>query len=228
MRNICRISIFITVLLSATAASHAIYAGDVPTLTTFVDDTPAKAAEVNGNFTAIKTTVDENNARLGIVEGTSTTQATSVTSLKNITADHETRLKATQTIVDSHTTKIDALNVDKDFGKVPVGAIIAWNKTSAGTPALPDGWLECNGQTVFDTTSPYYTKTVPNLNDANLFLRGAPASGATGGSTTHTHSFTQTGVDMAPDASHYADGSIANPANHLPPYFEVVWIIRIK
>lgn len=125
-------------------------------------------------------------------------------------------------------TQVAAMNAAITAAKVPVGTILAWHKSATGTPALPDGWLECNGQTVFDAESPYYTGAVPDLNGGNRFMRGNSASGAEGGSATHTHSFQNTSTDMAPDASHYTDGSFTNPANHLPPYFDVVWIIRIK
>ena len=256
MRNTsCRFNMLAAAVIGA-LVSQAGMASELPDLATFQEGAPARAADVNDKFTLIKDAVNDNNARLGTVEAASATQAASITTInakntaqdtsitaintKNTTqdssigtlnattADHETRIKAAEVTVDGHTTKIDALNNGLAFGRVPVGTIVAWNKTATGTPALPDGWLECDGQVVFDTASPYYTKTLPSLNGTNLFLRGATASGTTGGSTTHTHTFTQTASDYAPDASHYADGSIANPANHLPPYFDIVWIIRVK
>jgi len=49
---------------------------------------------------------------------------------------------------------------------VPVGVIIAWHKSFANTPALPDGWVECNGQTLSDGDSPYDGQVIPNLNGA--------------------------------------------------------------
>jgi hypothetical protein len=117
---------------------------------------------------------------------------------------------------------------DLQGGMAPIGSIIAWHKSLSGTPVLPAGWLECNGQRVSDPASPYNGVNLPNLNGDNRFLRGNTSSGATGGSTTHTHSFSQTSSDYAPDASHFTDGSLTNPANHLPPYFDIAWIIRIK
>lgn len=65
---------------------------------------------------------------------------------------------------------------------VPVGTIMAWHKDLPGTPALPDGWVECNGQVVTDPESPYFDANVPNLNSADgyvsgRFLRGGATSG---------------------------------------------------
>ncbi|MCP4132001.1 MAG: tail fiber protein [bacterium] len=118
---------------------------------------------------------------------------------------------------------------------VPVGSITALEKTIDGSVYIPEGWAECNGQVVSDVDSLFYGETVPNLNGENRFLRGqAGLSSATdpsvlkGGTTTHTHSFTQTSVDLAPDASGDTSGAYTNPANHLPPYYSVTWIIRIK
>ncbi len=114
------------------------------------------------------------------------------------------------------------------FGVAPIGSIVAWHKTLSGTPSLPSGWLECNGQIVGDAASPYKGAAVPALNGNNQFLRGAATSGATGGSETHNHSFVQTTQDYAPDASRYTDGSIIQPASSLPPFMNVVWIIRVR
>jgi hypothetical protein len=39
---------------------------------------------------------------------------------------------------------------------VPIGSIIAWHKNwDSLTPALPAGWMECSGQQILDTASPY-------------------------------------------------------------------------
>jgi len=71
----------------------------------------------------------------------------------------------------------------------PIGSIIAWHKSLANTPALPSGWLECNGQTVTDASSPYNGQAVPNLNSQvygggkGYYLRGGSTSGAFNGST---------------------------------------------
>lgn len=91
-------------------------------------------------------------------------------------------------------------NFDQLFAKVndlaayhpPVGAIIAWHKSMAGTPGLPatGEWVECNGQTLSDGASAFNGQVIPNLNGsaggANspgqstkiaMFLRGGLTSG---------------------------------------------------
>ncbi|KKM72362.1 hypothetical protein LCGC14_1421250, partial [marine sediment metagenome] len=63
------------------------------------------------------------------------------------------------------------------------------------TPELPEGWVECNGQTLSgafaDADSPYNGGTIPDLNASSgteRFLRGSISSGTTGGSEDHLHS----------------------------------------
>lgn len=111
---------------------------------------------------------------------------------------------------------------------VPVGTIMAWAKSMTNTPSLPRGWVECNGQAIEDPQSPYVGQSVPDLNGATeeggRFLRGAAASGATGGSTTHTHPGYRSqkyGTQRSPVAAPI-------PAEHLPPFYSVVWIMRVK
>ena len=121
----------------------------------------------------------------------------------------------------------------------PIGSIISWLKDFTNTPALPDGWLECNGQTVDDAESVYDGQDLPDLNGdtgAKRFLRGSTSSGDTGGTETHNHG----GATGAPTTA-----TIGNPSNApnypaqyhthsitsngtLPSYYEVVFIMRIK
>jgi len=76
------------------------------------------------------------------------------------------------------------------FGIVPIGSVIAWHKSLTGVPALPDGWVECNGQTLDDEDSLLHGQVIPNLNGhasgANspglgrkekMFIRGGTISG---------------------------------------------------
>jgi len=117
---------------------------------------------------------------------------------------------------------------------LPVGTVVAWLKNLSGTPALPDGWAECNGQTVDDADSPYYGQTLPNLNGENRFLRGSSSSGNTGGRNDHWHRVEH--ADEPGEHTRYPHGWVRSsgqghwcgPENHLPPYYEVVWIIKIK
>lgn len=48
----------------------------------------------------------------------------------------------------------------------PIGSVLAWLKSlgTTHTPSLPDGWVECNGQTLSDSDSPYNGDTIPDLN----------------------------------------------------------------
>lgn len=145
---------------------------------------------------------------------------------------------------------------------VPVGTIQAWDKNLNGTPELKDGWVECNGQSIDDSDSPYYGQNVPNLNGSgenSRILKGANISGTFGGSTTHNHMWGSNdtrfgnGVKfMIKEGNHYdsrytrsfdSEGNISSLSNYydmlvgayytskeetLPPYYEIVWIIKVK
>ena len=126
-----------------------------------------------------------------------------------------------------------------DAGNVPVGCVLAYLKTLSGIPALPNSWVECNGQVLSDAQSPLNGQTIPNLNGASggtqRFLRGASASGGTGGTETHTHSYDVTdGAAAANDAGGSCFGfGVGDPrdtssAETLPSYYQVVWVIRVK
>lgn len=94
----------------------------------------------------------------------------------------------------------------------PIGSIIAWHKSMSGTPSLPYGWVECNGQTLNDPASPYHNQTIPNLNGdasganspglsekASMFLRGGTTSG-TGQNDAfqgHKHSITSNAISYS-------------------------------
>jgi len=62
--------------------------------------------------------------------------------------------------VDSRLAELSASIV----GVVPVGAVVAWHKSFPNTPALPSSFVECNGQTINDSDSPYNGQTAPDLN----------------------------------------------------------------
>ena len=102
----------------------------------------------------------------------------------------------------------------------PIGSIIAWAKTLTSVPALPTGWLECNGQTISDANSPMNGENVPDINTTQSFLRGASTSGGTGGTDTSTGS-----------NQNILEGSgliIIGTHTNLPVYYEIVWIIRVS
>lgn len=72
---------------------------------------------------------------------------------------------------------------------IPVGVILPWHKSMSGVPGLPSEWVECNGQTISDATSPMNGQTVPNLNgqvyagSKGYYLRGGSTSGNFNAST---------------------------------------------
>ena len=85
--------------------------------------------------------------------------------------------------------KVDAdghLQVDVlgNFVPVPIGTILPWLKSFTNTPAIPDEFVECNGQTLSDGASVYDGQVIPNLNGSNQFARGNSTSGGTGGAST--------------------------------------------
>lgn len=126
----------------------------------------------------------------------------------------------------------------------PIGSVMAWLKTFTNTPSLLNGWVECNGQVLSDGNSVYNGQTIPDLNGDNQFLRGNSTSGGTGGSETMAH--IHTGGTAASGSTQSLDENLANASanttNHThsfttnaasndenrPPFFDVVWIMRIK
>lgn len=71
-------------------------------------------------------------------------------------------------------------------GILPLGVIVAWDKSATGVPALADqgrdDLVECNGQTISDVESPMNGRVVQDLNgttgsQCRRFLRGNATSG---------------------------------------------------
>jgi hypothetical protein len=117
----------------------------------------------------------------------------------------------------------------------PIGGVIAWLKSFTNTPSLPDGWVECNGQALSDSSSVYNGQTIPNLNGSSgiqRFLRGSTTSGTTGGNESHSHSITAQYngcIASGSGASGYiVTCTTTDSASSLPSYYEVVWIMRVK
>lgn len=151
----------------------------------------------------------------------------------------------------------EAVNSTKIVGSIipPVGSILPFLKSLSGVPSLPSGWVECNGQTLSDADSPLNGQVIPNLNGGK-YLKGAAASGATGGNATHKHQwyylagtstgtryFLQIGSASATNKGQTYDVNgtavdvgttllqipgYVDAQNGEPPYYQVVWIIRIK
>jgi len=124
------------------------------------------------------------------------------------------------------------------YGKCPIGFVGAWLKSYTHTPALPNGWVECNGQTLSDALSVYNGQTIPNLNGDARFLYGAASSGGTKTENflpVHNHSigFYQAGGDNTLDGSSAGANSTIN-SNNSPATgtawvgYAVVYIMRVK
>lgn len=107
---------------------------------------------------------------------------------------------------------------------VGIGMIVPWAKNIVGVPALSASFVECNGQVLNDAESPLNGKTMPSLNATNSFLRGNATSGTTGGEATTDLSVHGVNGGVSWGA---ANGSPFTYTN-LPPYYDVVWVIRVK
>lgn len=126
----------------------------------------------------------------------------------------------------------DILYASEATAFAPTGCVMAWLKSYTNTPALPDSWVECNGQVLSDAKSPYNGQTIPDLNGTTdtdkLFLRGATSSGGTGGSATHYHTAAGGTVGGAQAAPSSVTTKLSDVQPNIPPYYEVVWIMRIR
>lgn len=124
---------------------------------------------------------------------------------------------------------IDGLQAQVN-GLLPIGIVIGYAKNLASLPALPGTWAECNGQVLNDSESPLDGATLPDLNVTQRFLRGSVSSGDTGGTERHTHGF-QSGVGaLSGGEINVAQNQFPGTTeeNHLPPYYELVFIIRVR
>jgi len=110
---------------------------------------------------------------------------------------------------------------------LPTGIITLWH---GSVVSIPPGWYLCDG-----------TNGTPDLRDR--FLVGAGSSyavGATGGASTHTHTFTSDGhthflgaapvlgigANYADETSFVNDNGTTDAENHLPPYHALCYIMK--
>lgn len=134
--------------------------------------------------------------------------------------------------------------------QVPIGSIIAWHKDFSGAPALPDGFLECDGSVISDSDSPFDGNTLPNLNGGARFLRGSGTSGTLQNDAFQSHAHgdgTNVNKDEATMAGGASEtvrsvaggvaqqimndgiGGVPRTATETRPInMSVVWIMRIK
>lgn len=123
------------------------------------------------------------------------------------------------------------------YAALPIGTIMAWAKTLAGVPALNGDWVECKGQMLSDVDSPLNGQIIPNLNGQKRFLRGYTSSGGTGGhefqNLNHDHDHTSSD-ELDEYRDHFRAISGVEPSTTLgnvdmrPPFYNVVWIMKIK
>ena len=107
---------------------------------------------------------------------------------------------------------------------VPVGVIVAWAKNLSGVPGLPANYVECNGQTLSDISSPLNGKVIPDLN-GKASGKGSLLSGSTGsgGTNLHTHDYTDYWAGGTNPHTMTTHTKVANRSE-----YQVVWIMRIK
>ena len=117
---------------------------------------------------------------------------------------------------------------DVGIGIVPIGSIIAWAKSISNTPPLLPNFVQCDGQTMSDGDSPLNGQVIPNLNGNNRFLRGNSTSGGTGGAATHNHRLPHNNDFDGGVIDGITGNTFTDFESSLPPYFYVVWIMRIK
>ena len=120
---------------------------------------------------------------------------------------------------------------DVGMGIVPIGSIVAWVKSLAGCPPLLPNYVECNGQVLSNSESAFNGQTIPDLNASAgtaRFLMGAATSGAEGGTTEHSHTVIHT-TDTHGTGAQPLVKSINKTGNAdtIPPYYAVVWVMRI-
>lgn len=132
----------------------------------------------------------------------------------------------------------------RSVGDVPIGGIVPWLPNLSGVPGLPEGWMLCDGSTVNDALSPMNGTTIPDLNGDNRFLRGEDTAGGTGGNTTTSLASMGTIYNISENLNSIGtsatelrmlsggSGSTTRYGTQtnsiLPPYYNVVWIIRIR
>jgi hypothetical protein len=177
------------------------------------DADPVIAPPLRAQFNSLKALIDG--------------QAAQITALSLQVTGQQVLVAALQTQITALNTAIAAL-----ANLVPIGAILPWAKNSFNAVlTLPENFLECNGQTVNDGESPMDGEALPDL--TGRFLRGAALSGDSGGADSHTHDVDLGGSSAGdPGASGGSTAPLGTyattSASTLPPYYEVVLVMRIK
>jgi hypothetical protein len=129
------------------------------------------------------------------------------------------------TKVDNKTISINENGEIEAVLDMPVGSIIAWASHIHAT--LPENWVLCDGSVISDERSLINGVTTPNLNGDHRFLRGASSSGGTGGSEEHNHTIASQDNIEDTGSGEYVRKSYTSTENHLPPYYNIIWIMRV-
>ena len=110
--------------------------------------------------------------------------------------------------------------------QVPLGAILDWYKSMTGVPALPWGWVQCDGQTLSDALSPMNGQAIPNLNGAAsgvdtfsngklaVFIRGGTTSGVYSADAIKAHTHGTSAITAADHTHGPGTLSTDTAANH--------------
>lgn len=115
----------------------------------------------------------------------------------------------------------------------PIGSIIPWHRDlNTNTVTIFDGWEPCNGQVLDDEESPYHGKTLPPLNGIQInecrFIRGSTTSGSLQGQTQpHSHSTNVPNNNPSTTNRFQVKVSVTS-TTALPPYMNIIWVIRVK
>jgi hypothetical protein len=138
-----------------------------------------------------------------------------------VSAELRNQFNGLKTLIDALVAQVAGLTATQ----VPIGGIIPWCKDLPVAPGLSPNFVECNGQILSDPNSPFDNTTLPDLNNAQRFLRGATVSGGTGGAEEHTHAVDNTAAALVIQQG----GDLGvNAASSLPSYYAVVWVMRVK
>lgn len=120
---------------------------------------------------------------------------------------------------------------------IPIGIIMAWVKSMPGMSTLPEGWVECNGQTLADSASLLDGQIIPDLNGTQSLLKGSSTSGLTGmiaNSSTITdttgnhgyHAYNESYTSTHP--RYLGNHSHSLVTTGMTNSYEIVWIMKIK
>lgn len=168
-KSLSKMNVAAGIIITITGTSFILYAAQVM----FSEGDLIVAEDVNANFSELFNSVNNLQNKNNSLENDINTV---ISQIENNIISLEEELAAIGSDISSNASLIANL--------LPVGTILAWHKSIEGTPGLPPGWEECSGQTMWDDDSPYWGRTLPDLNNPRnpwnsrgLFLRGDVVSG---------------------------------------------------